>query len=135
MDRLVPFLWNSIAEMLAIDRFGSEKLELARRHLVVRRALFGVDSEVEGWPSIIHAGTFPTLADMLGTIAALDRPFFSALAALLDAGLPVDKLRSILSEGSVDLKALLDDAIRANEIDSRRPMISPNEIEQLRQIT
>ncbi|TCM51124.1 hypothetical protein C8J36_110131 [Rhizobium sp. PP-F2F-G48] len=133
VSRLIALLWESVSEMIAIDRFGGETWDRARRHLVLRRALFAIDGDEGLGPRVISAESLPTLAGMLRTMAAPERPFFSSLVALLDAGLTVATLRSVLAESAIDLAALLDAAERANSIDERRPMIAANDLQRLRQ--
>lgn len=129
---IVPLLWNSVSEMLTIDRFGGETWDQARRHLVLRRALFAVDGASGLGPRVIRSQTEPTFARMLRAMAAPERSFYSILIVLLDAGVSAETLRHALKEGGVDLAALLDAADRVNSGDERRPIIGETELERLR---
>lgn len=131
---LVSLLWDGISEMLAIDRFAGGERDRARRHLVVRRAFFAADQDGMNGPQIIPGGARPSLAAMLRSMAAIERPFFSTLTALLDAGLPASTLLPALSDGSIDLASSLDAAERANAADERRPAIAPHALDRLRGI-
>lgn len=130
---ILPLLWDSVSEMLTINRFGGDTWDRARRHLVLHRALLAADRAAGLGTGVIRLQTLPTLAGMLRAIAAPERSFFSTLAALLDAGISVMTLRHALKEGCVDLAVLLDAAERANSVDERRPTIGASELERLRQ--
>jgi hypothetical protein len=134
LSALLPQLWDASAEMLAIDRFGRETWDRARRHLAIRRGLFAADRASGSGPRIIPAEAQPTLAEMLRVTAGAEPAFFTLLGNLLDAGIEAGALGSALTEAGVDLDHLLDAAERISAVDERRSVVGPHEAERLRRL-
>jgi hypothetical protein len=116
----------AVREMSAIDRFNRKYWDEALRHIAIRRAIWSAD--VHPGPTAFPGDTRPSFRDFIEELSGDTENLLALIEAALRNGVDAKKMKQLLSESGVDLKACIGFAERLIVLSQQRAEVGSQQV-------